>query len=67
MTAKGGGHHSFHEIMTVAQLAGVPYVEGDYASVLDAVPGALKGPNQALMNNPKYAPLFKGEKHGNGS
>jgi hypothetical protein len=59
----GGGHHSFHEIMTVAQLAGVPYVEGDYASVLNAVPGALKGPIQALINNPKYAPLFKGEKH----
>jgi hypothetical protein len=34
----GGGHHTFHEIMTVGALVGIPYVPGDY---LSAIPRAL--------------------------
>jgi hypothetical protein len=28
----GGGHHTFHEVMTVARVAGVPYEDGKYNS-----------------------------------
>jgi len=32
----GGGHHTFHEIMTVAAQVGVPYVRGNYLSAIPA-------------------------------
>lgn len=30
----GGGHHTFHEIMTVAAHVGIPYIPGDYLSAI---------------------------------
>jgi hypothetical protein len=42
-----GGNHSFHEIMKIASLAGVPYVTGQYEPSLP----------EAFMATPKYQNL----------
>jgi hypothetical protein len=44
-----GGNHSFHEIMTVAALAGVPYTPGEYEPSLPV----------AFKDTPRYQALCK--------
>lgn len=49
----GAGAHSFHEIMTAANSAGVPlYTPGDYRSIRDRLGGH---PASALFDKPEYA------------
>ena len=49
-----GGNHSFHEVMSIAALAGVPYQTGNYVS---AIPASLKTTGffgKMLMEFPQY-------------
>lgn len=55
------GAHSFHEIMSIANNAGIPYTPGDYFNTLNNLSAGteFEQPFNALMSYPKHQAFIK--------